>query len=179
METIKKYIFPVAFLIFVIGLTTLITKFTQPPTTNEPKFIEGWKHITFDQLGNSYYIDLDSITKDSQEDVNLFFHATYLKVYSDKGREAFIDSYSGFGVDIQEMQNIDHEIEVLHFKDFGGEKLVIKADCKFYRADDSEISALNMAVSTNENNSMPIPGKTIGEHLYDYAFNRLPKESDS
>lgn len=173
----KKYIFPIGFLLFIIALVMIITHLTQPSKPTEPKIIAGWKHITFDQLGNSYYIDLDSIVNDGETDDELLFHATFQKLYSDKGREEMIKSYGDSGVDISEMESIDHEIDVMHFRDVDGIKFLLSANCKFYNKDGTELPSIEMAVVFDETNELkPIHSHSIGENLYDYAFNRVKKE---
>ena len=174
---LKKYIFPVCVLAFVIAITQAITHFTQNPAPEkEAAIIEGWKYITADNFGNSYYIDINSITEDKKEDSNVRFHAIYRKVYSDKGREGLAASYSESGIDISQMSNIDHEIQTIYFGDINGDKFVTKADCKFYKSDGSEIPSLEMNVTVDETTMQPIPGKSMVEVLYDYAFTRLPKD---
>ena len=176
MEKVKKYIFPIVFLAFIIAIIQLITSFTQSSTHNqEAKMIDGWKHITFDHIGNAYYIDISTITVDKRESGNLRFHAVYRKVYSDKGREAIAESYSGSGVDVSMMSDIDYELETVYFKDTG-DKYFTGADCKFYKADGTEIPALDMKVTVDESTMEPIPGKSIVEILFDYAYSRLPEE---
>ena len=174
----NKYIFPIAVLIFVSIAGFAITHLTQPAKQNEVKYIEGWKHISFDQTGNSYYIDTGTITNDGydSEKGDLRFHATFLKVYSDKGREELIKSYSSSGLDTSQMAEIDHEIDVMHFREFNGDKYVTGAECKFYNAEDVELTSISMAVNFEESNEMrAIPGKSIGENLYDYTYNRVKK----
>ena len=172
----KKYIFPVGVLVFVILVSMSITHFTQKSVPKRPEYISGWKHVAFDQLGNSYYIDADSITLDSRDDVEMRFHAIYRKVYTDKGREAIAQSYVDSGVDMSEMANVDHEIDLMNFRDVNGIKFVTSANCKFYKADGTEIPTLEMNVEIDEKSIHPIPEKSIGENLYDYAYTRVPKE---
>ena len=169
----KKYIFPVGVLLFVVALVMGITHFTQPAKP-EPKIMAGWKHISFDQTGNSYYIDPNSISKDSQTEDELRFHATFYKIYSEKGLKELIQSYN---IDASKMSEFDHEIDEMYFRDFDGIKYITGAKCKFYKTDGTEISELAMAVSFDENiNTRPIPGKSIGENLFDYAYQRVEKD---
>ena len=174
----NKYIFPFAVLIFVGVMGIIITHLTQPTKQNEAKFIEGWKHISFDQTGNSYYIDLNTIVNDGYDETKdeLQFHASFLKIYSDKGREELIKSYSSSGLDTSQMSAINHEIDVIHFKDISGNKYVTGAECKFYNAENVELSSINMAVTFEQSETHVIPAKSIGENLYDYAYNRVKKD---
>ncbi len=166
----KKYIFPIGVLIFVAALAMLITHFTQG-SKPEPKIMEGWKHISFDQTGNSYYIDPQSIVNDGETDDELLFHATFYKIYSEKGRNEFIKSYN---VDENIFAKVDHEIDVMYFRDLDGIKFVTAADCKFFDVNENEIPELKINVKFDEKNK-PIPGKSIGENLYDYAYQRVKK----
>ena len=174
----NKYIFPIGVLLFVGIMGVLITHLTQPTKQNEVKIIEGWKHISFDQTGNSYYINMDSMVNDGYDDDKgeLRFHATFLKIYSDKGREELIKSYSSSGVDTSQMAAIDHEIDVMYFKDLNGVKYVTGAECKFYNSDNVELPSINMAVTFEQSETHAIPAKSIGENLYDYAYNRVKKD---
>ena len=175
----KKYFFPVGVLIFVILMTIGITRLTQPSKPGDPKIIEGWKHITFDPQGNSYYINLDSITADSRdEDKNeLKFHATFLKIYSDRGREELVKAYGdNEGIDTAAMNKVDHEIAVHYFRDYDGVKFLTASECKFYTVDEVELPTIEMKVSFEDDNGRhPIPSKGTIENLYDYAFNRVRK----
>ena len=175
----KKYIFPVGMLIFVIALTMGITRLTQPERSTDPKIIAGWKHITFDQQGNSYYINVDSITADSwnEDEDELKFHATFLKLYSDRGRKEMIKAYGdNEGVDVPAMEKVDHEIDVHYFRDLDGVKFLTSSECKFYTADNVELPTIEMKVSLDEDKGgRPIPSKGTIENLYDYAFNRVKK----
>ncbi|MBR1728622.1 MAG: hypothetical protein IJ728_03755 [Selenomonadaceae bacterium] len=172
----KKYIFPIGFLLFVIAISMLISHFTQQAIPKEAKIIEGWKHITFDQMGNAYYINLDTIVNDGKTEDELKFHATFQKIYTDKGREALIAAYKDSGVDVSKIDQVDHEIDILHFRDWGGIKYLSGGNSKFFTADNVEIPELEMNVEyTQDNNQQPIPSKSIGENLYDYAFNRVKK----
>ena len=177
METVKKYIFPVGMLLAVIAAAMIITHFTQEAVPTQAEQIDGWKHITFDQHGNSYYIDLKTIGRDESSDGNLNFHAVFRKVYSEQGRENLIKAYSDSGVDTSQMKDIDHELEFIKFRDINGYKFFVGAESTFYKADGSEIPALKMNVSV-DNNGQPqaIPGKSIVENLFDYAFNRVKKD---
>ena len=175
----NKYIFPIGVLIFVGIIGFAITHLTQPDKQNEIKYMEGWKHISFDQTGNSYYIDISTITNDGydKDKDELRFHATFLKIYSDKGREEFIKAYSSSGLETTQMSAIDHEIDVMQFRDLNGIKYVTGAECKFYNAEDVELPSISMAVTFEESDEMhAIPGKSIGENLYDYAYNRVKKD---
>ncbi len=173
----KKYIFPIGCLLFVIVLVMVITNFTQSEKPGDPKIIPGWKHVTFDHMGNSYYIDPNSMVNDGQTGDELRFHATFQKFYSERGREEFAKAYSESITDMAVIESIDHEIDVLYFRDLDGIKFVTSANAKFYKADGTEIPALNMAVSFDEGKDFrPIPSKTIGERLYDYAYTRVSKD---
>ena len=169
----NKYIFPIGLLLFVIAVAMGITHFTQPEKA-QPKIMEGWKHISFDQTGNSYYIDPNSIVKDSQNEDELRFHATFYKIYSEKGFNALVNSYN---IDESKLSDFDHEIDIMYFRDFNGIKYITGATSKFYRKDGTEIPELEMKVSFDENiDTRPIPGKSIGENLFDYAYQRVKKE---
>ena len=159
-------------LIFVIVLVMGITHFTQPEKT-EPKIMAGWKHISFDQTGNSYYIDPHSIVKDSQTDDELLFHATFYKIYSEKGLKEFARSYN---IEESKIEQIDHEIDVMYFRDFDGNKFVKSANAKFYNVNNEEIPELEMNVTFDDKENKPIPGKSIGENLFDYAYQRVEKD---
>ena len=173
----KKYFFPIGILMFVILLAMGITNYTQPSKPTEAKIIEGWKHIIFDPQGNSYYIKINSIVNDNQDGEILRFHATFQKLYSDKGREELIEAYKDQGIDISEMSKVDHEIDIYNFKDVNGDKFITGATSKFYTVDNIEIPSIEMIVKFDENSDLkPIPGKTIIEHLYDYAYTRVKKD---
>ncbi|MBR2180212.1 MAG: hypothetical protein IJ862_07465 [Selenomonadaceae bacterium] len=175
----KKYIFPIGVLIFVCVIGFVITHSTQPEKHNEVKIIEGWKHISFDQTGNSYYIDINTIVNDGYDSDKdeLLFHATFLKLYSDKGREELIQAYNNNGVDTAQMSEVDHEIDVMSFRDLKGDKYITGAECKFYNVDNVEIPSINMSVAFEQTDeTRPIPPSSIGENLYDYAYNRVKKD---
>ena len=172
----KKYIFPIGMLIFVILLSMGITHLTQSEKP-EPKIIEGWKHVTFDPLGNSYYIDPTSIVNDKQEDDVLRFHATFQKLYTDKGREKLIEAYKEQGADVEAMSKVDHEIDVYYFKDVNGYKYLIGATSQFYTAENLELPSIKMTVKFEENVELkPIPDKSTFDLLYDYAYTRVKKD---
>ena len=175
----NKYIFPIGVLIFVCIVGFAITNTTQPDKQNEVKTIEGWKHIAFDQTGNSYYIDMNTIVNDGYDSDKdeLLFHATFYKLYSNKGREELIQAYKSNDVDIAQMSEVNHEIDILHFRDLNGTKYITAAECKFYNAENVEIPSINMSVTFEQNDeSSPIPSSSIGENLYDYAYNRVKKD---
>ena len=176
----KKYIFPIGVLIFVSIIGFAITHMTQPNKPNEEvKYIEGWKHISFDQSGNSYYIDMNTITNDGydSEKDELLFHATFLKLYSDKGREELIKAYTDNNVDTSQMSEVDHEIDIMRFRDFDGNKYITGAECKFYNAENIELPSISMSVTFEQTQEAhPIPAKSIGENLYDYAYTRVKKD---
>ena len=173
----NKYIFPIGVLVLVGIIGFAITHVTQPEKQNEVKVIEGWNHISFDQTGNSYYIDINTISNDGydSEKDELRFHATFLKLYSNKGREELIKAYSNNGVDTAQMSEIDHEIDILHFKDISGTKYVTGAEFKFYNADNVELPSINMSVTFEQSETHAIPAKSIGENLHDYAYNRVKR----
>ena len=175
----NKYIFPIGVLIFVCIAGFVITHSTQPEKQNEVKTIEGWKHISFDQTGNSYYIDINTIVNDGydKDKDELIFHATFYKLYSDKGREELIKAYANNDADTSRMAEVDHEIDVMHFRDQGGDKYITGAECKFYNSENVEIPSINMSVTFNQDNeARPIPSNSIGENLYDYTYNRVKKD---
>ena len=159
-------------LLVIIAIVMGITHFTQPAKP-EPKIMAGWKHISFDQTGNSYYIDPHSIAKDGQNDDELLFHATFYKIYSEKGLKELAKSYN---IDEATVTQIDHEIDVMYFRDFDGIKFVKSANAKFYNANNEEIPALEMNVTFDDKENKPIPGKSIGENLFDYAYQRVEKD---
>ena len=172
----KKYIFPIGMLIFVIAVSVGITHLTQP-SKPEVKIMEGWKHITFDPQGNSYYIDPNSIVNDKQEDGVLRFHATFQKIYNDKGREKLIEAYKDQGADVEAMAKVDHEIDVYYFKDVNGYKFLTGAVSQFYNAENEELPSIKMSVQFEENADLkPIPDKSTFDLLYDYAYTRVKKD---
>ena len=174
----KKYIFPIGVLILVAIIGFAIIHMTQPEKQNEVKYIEGWKHISFDQTGNSYYIDMNTIANDGydNEKEELLFHATFLKLYSNKGREELIKAYESNSVDTAQMSEVDHEIDVLHFRELSGTKYITGAECKFYNAENVELPSIKMSVTFDQSETHAIPASSIGENLYDYAYNRVKKD---
>ncbi|MBR1396987.1 MAG: hypothetical protein IJ563_05590 [Selenomonadaceae bacterium] len=177
MEKLKKYIFPFAMLIFVILLSMGITHITQPEKPPDAPIIAGWKHVASDRIGNEYYIDADSIVRDEAAEGELRFSAKYRKVYSDRGREALAQAYAGSGIDTAQMNDVDYEIDVMHFRDIDGEKFVTSTESTFYKSDDTEIPALRMSGTFDEGDYMhALPGKSVGELLYDYAYTRVNKD---
>ena len=166
----KKYIFPVTVLMMEIGVVMTITHFTQKPLP-EPPYIEGWDFVTRDKFNNFYYASLPTITFDGGSDIDFRFHALYRKTYSQTGRE---ELYALFSNQSEELLNsVDYELETIQFHEKLEGKYLEGAERHFYRADDSEIPELKMNVTVEEDK--PLPRSSVGENLYDFAYNRLKR----
>ena len=165
----NKYIFPTAVLIFVIGVITLITHFTQKPAPEAPQ-LEGWDYVTRDKFGNFYYASLPSITFDGGSDMDFKFHAQYRKTYSQVGREEL----QGLFADQQSINEVEYELETIRFHEKLEGKYIEGAARNFYRSDGTEIAAFKTEVTVEEDK--PLPRSSVGENLYDYAYNRLKRD---
>ena len=166
----NKYVFPIVVLMMVIGVVTTITHLTQKPLP-EPPMLNGWDYVTRDKYNNFYYASLPSITFDGGTDVDFKFHAQFRKTYADSGRE---ELQALFGNQPQELIDaVDYELETIHFREKLDGKYLEGAERHFYRADESEIVEFIMNVSVEEDK--PLPRSSVGENLYDFAYNRLKK----
>ncbi len=168
-SSLKKYAFSTAVLIFVIGLVLGITHFTQAPEPKPPA-IEGWDYVTHDKFGNFYYASLPSITFDGGGDLDFKFHALYRKTYSDAGREELQSLFN----DQQSINEVAYELETVYFREKLEGKYIEGAARQFYRADDSEIKTFKTDITVEEDK--PLPRSSVGENLYDFAYNRLKKD---
>ena len=166
----NKYIFSVVVLLMVIGVVTTITRLTQKPLP-EPPTLNGWDYVTRDKYNNFYYASLPSITFDGGGDVDFKFHALFRKTYSEVGREELTALFTEQPPDV--INSVAYELETLHFHEKLDGKYIEGAERQFYRADDSEIAELKMNVTVEEDK--PLPRSSVGENLYDFAYNRLPK----
>ncbi|MBQ9480018.1 MAG: hypothetical protein IJ668_11070 [Selenomonadaceae bacterium] len=166
----KKYIFPVLMLLLVIGMVMGITHFTQKPEP-EPPFLDGWDYVTRDKYGNFYYTSLPTITFDGGTDIDFRFHALYRKLYSQVGREELRALFTNQPDEI--INAVAYELETIRFREKLDGKYIEGAERHFYRADDSEMTELTMNVSVEEDK--PLPRSSVGENLYDFAYNRLKK----
>lgn len=166
----NKYIFPVVVLLMVIGVVTTITRLTQQPLP-EPPMLDGWDFVTRDKYNNFYYASLPTITFDGGSDVDFRFHARFRKTYSEGGREELTALFTGRPSDV--INSVAYELETIRFHEKLDGKYIEGADRQFYRADDSEIAELKMNVTVEEDK--PLPRSSVGENLYDFAYNRLPK----
>ena len=166
----KKYIFPVTVLMMVIGVVMTITHFTQKPLP-EPPILDGWTFVTRDKYDNFYYTSLPTITFDGGTDIDFKFHALYRKTYSAVGQEELENLFSNQAPEL--IKEVTYELETIFFREKLDGKYIEGAERHFYRADDTEISELIMKVSVEEDK--PLPRSSVGENLYDYAYNRLKK----
>lgn len=167
----KKYLFPAAMLLLVIGIVFSITHFTQPPEPEAPE-LDGWTYVTRDKFGNFYYASLPSIEfEDGGEidDIDFKFHATYRKTYSAEGREELANLFG----DRDRIDRVEYEIETLHFREKLEGKYIEGAERKFYRKDGVEIPEFQTDVTVEADK--PLPRSSVGENLYDFAYNRLKK----
>ena len=167
----NKYIFPTIVLLMVIGVVTTITHLTQKPLP-EPPMLDGWDFVARDKYNNFYYTSLPTITFDGGTDIDFKFHALYRKTYSENGRE---ELQALFGNQPQETINaVAYELETINFREKLDGKYIEGAERHFYRADASEITELVMKVSVEEDK--PLPRSSVGENLYDFAYNRLKRD---
>ena len=154
----------------VIGIVTTITRLTQKPLP-EPPLLDGWDYVTRDKFNNFYYASLPSITFDGGSDIDFEFHALYRKTYSEVGRGELTALFENQTAEV--INAVDYELETIKFHEKLDGKYIEGADRKFYRADGSEIAELQMSVTVEEDK--PLPRSSVGENLYDFAYNRLKK----
>lgn len=166
----SKYIFPVVVLMMVIGVVTTITRLTQKPLPDPPA-LDGWDYVTRDKFDNFYYASLPTITFDGGSDIDFKFHARFRKTYSDVGREELSMLFTDRPSDV--INSVVYELETIRFHEKLDGKYIEGAERHFYRADDSEIAELKTDVTVEEDK--PLPRSSVGENLYDFAYNRLPK----
>lgn len=166
----NKYIFSVVVLLMVIGVVTTITRLTQKPLP-EPPTLNGWDYVTRDKYNNFYYASLPTIAFDGGSDVDFKFHARFRKSYSEVGREELYQLFNNRPAET--INAVDYELETIRFHEKLDGKYIEGAERHFYRADDSEIDELKMSVTVEEDK--PLPRSSVGENLYDFAYNRLPK----